>query len=112
MSRDSNPLPRAVIRPNFFVLLDGEWNFELDTDNQGLTENWHLTHAYHHTAHWPGSVEAHMAKLKPAMGYWKDKVVAWYERLFLPPEPRNNKQNPNSLLQLTLGACGYETRVS
>ncbi|GGH74174.1 beta-galactosidase/beta-glucuronidase [Filimonas zeae] len=111
MSTDDNPLPRSVIRPNSFVLLNGIWNFEPDADNIGLTEQWQQAHAYKHIAHWPGSVEAHMAKLQPAQASWKDRVVVWYERLFTVPESLGASLNPNSLLQLTLGACGYETRV-
>ncbi|BAV06897.1 Glycosyl hydrolases family 2, TIM barrel domain [Filimonas lacunae] len=108
---DNNPLPRAVIRPNSFVLLDGEWKFQPDTDNKGLTEQWQLAHTYTHTAHWPGSVETHMARLQPAQGYWSGSIVAWYEREFPVPEQHGANRDPYSLLQLTLGACGYETRV-
>ena len=49
----TNPLPRAVIRPNSYVLLDGEWRFDLDTEERGLLESWHLGHSYEHTANWP-----------------------------------------------------------
>jgi beta-galactosidase/beta-glucuronidase len=111
MTTDNNPLPRSVIRPNSFVLLDGQWRFAPDPDNAGLTEQWQQNHTYLYTAHWPGSVEAHMATLKPAQASWKERVVAWYERLFTVPEQLRETLNPNSLLQLTLGACGYETRV-
>lgn len=111
MTTDNNPLPRSVIRPNYFVLLNGQWSFAPDPDNLGLTEQWQQTHAYPYTAHWPGSVEAHMAILQPAQASWKDRVVAWYERLFAIPEALRETLNPNSLLQITLGACGYETRV-
>jgi len=37
-----NPLPRAVLRSNKFILLDGEWCFALDADDKGLQEGWHL----------------------------------------------------------------------
>jgi hypothetical protein len=103
-----NPLPRAVIRPNSFVLLDGEWKFALDIEDKGLTDSWYVKHNYTDTAHWPGSVETHMAKVKPAEKAWHEKVVVWYEREFPLPE-RVNGHNPP--LQLTFGACGYETRV-
>lgn len=104
-----NPLPRAVIRPNAFSLLDGDWRFALDTENKGLTENWHLLHNYTETAHWPGSVESQLAKQEPARQPWKNEVVVWYERDFLLPV--FDEENSNSILQLTFGACGYETRV-
>ncbi len=106
-----NPLPRAVIRPNLFVLLDGEWDFELDMFDKGLNESWYIAHQYTHTAHWPGSVEAHMAKARPAMESWRDKVVVWYQTNFVRPAPANEKQLLNTQLQLTFGACGYETMV-
>ena len=40
---------------------------------------------------------------------WQDKVVSWYEREF--PMPDRSQLSPQSMLQLTFGACGYETRV-
>ncbi len=103
-----NPLPRAVLRTSSVILLDGEWRFELDTYDRGLTEAWHLGHQYNDTAQWPGSIEAQMEKTG---SHWEDKVVAWYERDFPLPELQNENGNPHSLLQLTFGACGYETRV-
>lgn len=108
-----NPLPRAVLRPNTHILLDGEWRFELDAEDRGLRDAWHLGHYYHHIAQWPGSIEEHMAAARqqqpgPA---WQDKVVAWYEREFPLPEPVNDNGSPHTMLQLTFGACGYETRV-
>jgi hypothetical protein len=103
-----NPIPRAVIRPNSAILLDGEWNFAHDTDNLGLNQSWYVAHDYQSKAHWPGSVEAHLSNVDPSQKLWHDKVIVWYEREFpLPDKPTNNC----SLLQLTFGACGYETRV-
>jgi beta-galactosidase/beta-glucuronidase len=105
-----NPLPRAVLRPNTSVLLDGEWRFALDLEDRGLTEGWHLGHEYEHTAHWPGSVEAYMATAKGTLQtVLQDKVVVWYERDF--PLPKRDDQLSHSMLQITFGACGYETRV-
>ena len=103
-----NPLPRAVIRPNSFVLLDGEWKFALDAEDKGINDNWYVAHQYSDTAHWPGSVEMHMAEVKPAEKAWNEKVVVWYEREFPLPE---REDKPYTQLQLTFGACGYETRV-
>ena len=106
-----NPLPRAVTRHNFYELLDGEWQFDLDPEDKGLRENWHLKHDYPDTATWPGSIEAHMAAARKEQTNttWHDKVVAWYEREFrLPDLPDYSDQ---SMFQITFGACGYETRV-
>lgn len=107
-----NPLPRTVVRPNDFVLLDGEWRFDLDLQDRGLREHWYLGHAYPHVAHWPGSVEAHLAAARDVQLHtppWQDHVVAWYEREFtLPPDWGST---PTRLAQVTFGACGYETRV-
>ena len=109
--QNANPLPRAVSRSNNYLLLDGTWNFEVDTNDLGLRENWALGHSYAHTAHWPGSVENHLAaarqEAQPAS--WQDRVVAWYERDFDLPERADDDHH--SLFQLTFGACGYETRV-
>ena len=106
----NEPLPRAVLRHNSFTLLDGEWHFDIDTDDRGLTEGWHLHHKYEHTAHWPGSIEEHMAAAKGQQPTytWHDSVVAWYEREF---SYVHDERSPNSIMQLTFGACGYETRV-
>jgi beta-galactosidase/beta-glucuronidase len=104
-----NPLPRAVLRPNSYWLLDGEWRFALDPEDRGLRERWYLGRQYETTAHWPGSIEAHMAEAKEHAGPWHDKVVAWYEREFPLPERRGTQPRP--MLQITFGACGYETRV-
>ncbi|WP_242917722.1 glycoside hydrolase family 2 TIM barrel-domain containing protein [Pontibacter liquoris] len=105
-----NPLPRAVLRPNMHYLLDGEWQFEHDPNDRGLREAWYLGHRYTHTAHWPGSVEEHMANSRGKQGpAWQDNVIAWYEREF--PRPERNTQSAPSIFQITFGACGYETRV-
>ena len=105
-----NPLPRAVLRPNTHHLLDGEWYFALDPEDQGLSEAWNLGYKYVHKANWPGSVEEHMAQAKdqPAAP-WQDKVIAWYEREFA--RPQTDKNSSPSMFQITFGACGYETRV-
>lgn len=106
-----NPLPRAVLRKNTPILLDGEWWFSLDAEDMGLNENWYLGYKYENKADWPGSIEHHIAKLKGIKeeSAWEGKVVAWYERNFPMPELVN--EGAPSMLQLTFGACGYETRV-
>ncbi|GAB3903089.1 hypothetical protein GCM10028803_30910 [Larkinella knui] len=95
--------------------MDGEWRFALDPDDRGLLDRWCLGHDYDDTAHWPGSIEDHMAQAKgrtssPGGAGWQDKIVAWYEREFTLPV-RSESHARNSLIQLTFGACGYETRV-
>jgi len=105
-----NELPRAVLRPGHHFLLDGTWRFAIDLDDIGLTEEWEQGNDYHHTAQWPGSIEAHMAAAHTGgPTAWQDKIVAWYEREFTLPEVAENKSR--TLFQLTFGACGYETRV-
>lgn len=108
-----NPVPRAVLRPNSPVLLDGTWRFCLDLEDKGLQENWYLQHSYRDIANWPGSIEEHIAAAKGQHpeNAWKDKVVAWYERDFPLPQRVNGNGSAHSLLQLTFGACGYETMV-
>lgn len=107
-----NPIPRAVIRPNSSILLDGEWKFALDKDNRGLSENWFVAHNYTQTANWPGSVEAHISKVDQKQDkFWHDQVIVWYERTFPLPKPVDTGRSGCSQLQLTFGACGYETRV-
>lgn len=105
-----NLLPRTVLRPNAHILLDGEWDFCPDPANEGLTKGWHLGHQYNYKANWPGSVEQHLAAAKgQSLGRaWEDNVVAWYERTF-PLPTREDVQH--QIIQLTFGACGYETRV-
>ena len=105
----NDPLPRAVLRKNAYTLLDGEWRFAIDAEDKGLTEGWHLGHHYERTAKWPGSIEEHMVDAKGHQTYaWQDTVVAWYEREF---EFAQENISSNTMLQLTFGACGYETRV-
>lgn len=106
-----NPLPRAVIRPNSFTLLDGEWKFSLDREDRGLQESWQINHEYTEMAHWPGSVEQQMAKGHPTEQLWENKIVVWYEREFPMPIQSNGPGMPPSIIQLTFGACGYETQV-
>lgn len=110
-----NPLPRAVLRPNSFVLLDGDWFFELDAEDKGMRESWFKGRKYELTAHWPGSIEEHILVAKgvaasQSASAWQDKIVAWYEREFPLPARENGIRAP-SMLQLTFGACGYETMV-
>ena len=109
----SPSLPRAVNRSDSdsFLLLDGEWQFGVDTDDRGMSDGWHLGHDYHRTAQWPGTVEAHLAEAKDAsQTSWQDTVVVWYEREFILP-PLAEMTADKSMFQLTFGACGYETRV-
>lgn len=105
-----NPLPRSVIRRNAVMLLDGAWRFALDPEDQGLAEQWYVSHPFTQTANWPGSIEAHLATLRDEHApNDQDMLVAWYEREFTIPSEWGNL--PNQLVQLTFGACGYETRV-
>ena len=107
-----SPLPRSITRPDEFELLDGQWQFGLDLEDRGIAEKWYLGHNYDRTAAWPGSIEAHMAEAKDAQQHtpaWQDTVVAWYEREF--SVPANWGREPDSLVQVTFGACGYETCV-
>src|SRR5919112_5656108 len=107
-----NPLPRSVIRNNSFQLLDGEWRFQLDPENRGLGERWYLAHEYSGTAHWPGSIESQLAKGQETVGRAapaSEEVVAWYEREF--EVPADWVATPESEVQVTFGACGYETRA-
>ncbi|AYA36275.1 glycoside hydrolase family 2 [Hymenobacter oligotrophus] len=109
--RTANPLPRAVLRSNNFLLLDGEWRFAIDPDDAGLREGWYLAHQYDLTASWPGSVESHIleARGQQNTAAWHDRIVVWYEREFTLPE--RGDEGSHSMFQLTFGACGYETRV-
>lgn len=111
VEKPSNLLPRAVLRSNAYILLDGEWKFSVDPSDEGLAKGWYLKHDYRHTARWPGSVEAHMAQAKGDVqaGAWHDKVVVWYERIF--ELPSRAEHQSHLMLQLTFGACGYDTRV-
>ncbi|MBG6234441.1 beta-galactosidase/beta-glucuronidase [Pedobacter sp. CAN_A7] len=106
-----NPLPRAVIRPNSFLLLDGSWRFSPDPENLGIKDLWYINHDFKNEANWPGSVETHLSKSNPNGEYWKDKIVVWYEREFPLPKLSDDAKCPRSQLQLTFGACGYKTRV-
>ena len=103
--------PRSIVRPGAFVLLDGEWRFERDPDDCGLTERWYDGHAFRATASWPGSVAPQVEVTsrdgdRDASG--DAEMIAWYEREFEIPDAWQRSTHP---VQLTFGACGYETRV-
>ena len=74
-------------------------------------KNWYIKHNYSDTAHWPGSVESEMAKHEPLQQTWQDQIIVWYEREFPLPVFAAGENESRSNLQLTFGACGYETRV-
>ena len=110
------PLPRAVLRRNTAQLLDGEWAFCIDAADRRLHEQWWLGHTYEGVATWPGSIEAHMAAARGDTAIaggdavlWHDTVVAGYERTFTLPSLGADAEH--AMLQLTFGACGYETHV-
>jgi len=112
VQKELNPLPRSVRRRTPYELLDGEWRFALDLENQGLGEGWHVGHEYHQLAQFPRAIEDHLASAKDTQALkpdWQNDVVAWYEREFQMPDEWYSA--PNCLTQLTFGACGYETRV-
>ena len=107
-----NPLPRSVLRRNSYVLLDGTWRFELDLEDRGLAERWYLGHEFSGIAQWPGSIEEHINAARGVAQQtrpWQDNVVAWYERDF--EVPARWLEAPDRIVQVTFGACGYETRV-
>lgn len=108
---ETRALPRTVLRSNKFTILDGEWNFALDRNDEGLVQGWHLHHHFVHKAMWPGSVEDHIAKAHSQGNgsAWSDKVVVWYERTFALDKTAVDLSH--LMYQLTFGACGYETRV-
>ncbi|MCK6548336.1 glycoside hydrolase family 2 [Myxococcota bacterium] len=96
------------MRPKPHVLLDGAWRFHWDRHDVGLREVWFTGHEYPHSAEWPASVEAQLARLELATGPDED-VVAWYERTFSVPDAWCD--DCTCEVQLVFGACGYETRV-
>jgi beta-galactosidase/beta-glucuronidase len=109
---ETNPLPRAVVRPNPFILLDGTWDFALDPNGAGITEEWYRGHEYHQKANWPGSIESFMAKDIRTPRIWHNEIIVWYERTFTLPQPGEaGTAGSGKIYQLTFGACGYETRV-
>ena len=100
--------PRSIVRPGAFVLLDGEWRFERDLANRGLAERWFVRHDYGGTASWPGSVAAQIESESLDGAEDDGDVIVWYEREFSLPAEWRGSGHP---VQLTFGACGYETRV-
>jgi hypothetical protein len=76
-------------------------------EGRGLAERWYLAHAYGASAQWPASIESQLAEGEGAAG--TGEVVAWYEREFT--VPAEWLAAPEAVVQVTFGACGYETRV-
>ena len=103
--------PRSIVRPGAFVLLDGEWRLERDPDDRGLRERWYAGHRFEGRGRWPRSVAAEVETDPPdgARDRTADgETVVWYERdVEIPSEWRRS----GAPVQLTFGACGYETRV-
>jgi beta-galactosidase/beta-glucuronidase len=99
--------PRSIVRAGAYVLLDGEWRFERDPEDRGLEHRWYLEHDYGGVARWPGSVVADVEETHSDAAM-AGGVVVWYERDFSVPEEWRSTDDP---VQLTFGACGYETRV-
>ena len=113
VAEQSNPLPRSILRREAFLLLDGDWRFTLDGEDEGLRQQWFVKHNYTVTANFPGSIESYFAavqgvKADSDLYAQNDEVIAWYERDFTVPAEWNQA---DKLTQLTFGACGYETRV-
>jgi hypothetical protein len=127
---EDNPLPRSVIRGGDYALLDGEWRFQFDPVDKGLVEEWYRGHDFAARIEWPGAIEAVLEEVvtRSSEGEvlsairWPEAVpgtiaealarspdggiIAWYERDFTVPDGWDGK-----IVQLTFGACGYETRV-
>src|SRR3954467_11622747 len=103
--------PRSVVRAGAYLLLDGQWRFERDDEDCGLSERWYTGHDYARTAHWPGSVKPAVEGEAPAAdagsGAAGDSVIVWYERDLTVPQEWREGGHP---VLLTFGACGYETR--
>src|SRR3954469_8899271 len=131
-----NPLPRSVRLEGEYLLLDGEWEFAIDAEDEGLSAEWFRGHDYHSKIMWPSSIESTLdsaakgllstgnvhpeqasgqrdpeAQQASADGHEPllDRLVAWYEREFT--VPADWLHDPQRLLLLTFGGCGFETRV-
>ena len=126
-----NPLPRSVRREGEYLLLDGEWDFALDLEDEGLSQEWFKGHDYNSKINWPSNIESMMDKAaetllkesQPKSAYddspaapsdeasnpLLDQLVAWYEREFNLPDEW--VRDPHKLALLTFGGCGFETRV-
>ncbi len=112
VQEDLNPLPRSVQRNTPYELLDGEWRFTLDLEERGLRKMWYLGHEYAQTAPFPCAIESHLGTAQNVQQHtpaWQDEVIAWYEREFTIPDTWETSSN--NLIQVTFGACGYETRM-
>lgn len=122
-----NPLPRSVRRAGAYLLLDGEWNFAIDAEDQGLSEEWFKGHDYRAKIHWPSNIESAMNQAAEVLlkegqsplpdggnepheiNPLLDQLIGWYEREFTVPEEW--LQDPHKMVLLTFGGCGFETRV-
>ncbi|GAB3776861.1 hypothetical protein GCM10028818_22980 [Spirosoma horti] len=106
-------LSATAFLPDNYLLLDGDWRFALDLYDQGIHDLWCINHLSAGTVQWPGSIEAHLSHVKENVSPHKNglpvKIVIWYEREFSLPVCTGALEH--SILQLTFGACGYETRV-
>lgn len=142
-----NPLPRSVRRDGEYLLLDGEWRFNLDLDDEGRAQEWFKGHDYTSKIMWPSNIESVMNTAAQAIiaghpeqldmaegtgqgfseGYDKpdnvgkdtgeaggadnplDQLIGWYEREFTVPQQW--LEDPQKMVLLTFGGCGFETTV-
>nr|MDQ3042872.1 hypothetical protein [Acidobacteriota bacterium] len=77
-----NPLPRSILRREDFVLLDGDWRFTLDVEDEGLKKKWFVKHNYTVTANFPGSIESYFAAVQDVkedsdLYATSEDVIAW-----------------------------------
>ena len=105
-----NPLPRSVRRAGKYNLLDGHWSFAIDPADQGLEEKWYLAHSFTDRIHLPSPVESHLAGSTHAQ---IDPLICWFERDFTLPADWGDMSSESSpdTLELTFGACGFETQA-
>jgi hypothetical protein len=58
------------------------------------------------SARWPDCIEAYLAAGDAGSSCWRDSIIGRYERAFVIPAEWGH-----TAVQLTFGACGYETRA-
>ena len=93
--------PRPILCRSDWKNLNGQWEFDFDPDDRGLTEKWYQDHEYRKTILVPFTVESEASGLHDT----SPPDVIWYAREFEHPGWSSEK------VLINFGACDYETRV-
>lgn len=109
-----NRHPRPDFEREYFILLDGQWDFDFDDQNKGLKEKWFINHSYTQKINVPYVYQCPKSGIDDQTYH----PVLWYSRIIkqsqineLFKKNDNNKLNNNTTnkrIIITFGAVDYK----